>query len=438
MPKRIVIIGSGTAGASAAFSARKTDRTAEITIIDKESHSTYSRCGLPFAIKGVINPIENLVVFQPKVFASQKIIQKLSTEVTEINHQKHEITYRNITSDEPGKVNYDSLIFATGSTPSKPPIAGIGGQNVFVLRTIDDANNIVRSVKTVRSVVIVGASFIGLEVAEALKHLGLDVTVIEQRYLLWRMLDKEISQMVRQRLEAAGIKLIEDKNISDLNEYKNSMVVISTGVRPSVKLAKGIGVTIGLTGGIKVDKNLQTNLPNVYAVGDCAEAVSDLTGQPITIGLGTIAARQGVVAGANAAGKSETGPSILYSSVLRLLDMEIGSVGVTEYGIQDTGYRNPVSALIKYPSLPYYYPGGTDVHIKLIADKASNRIIGGQVLCKSGAALRVNMISLAIQNKMTIADILKGDFCYSPPVTDVWEPVMVAAQAINTKLSKQI
>jgi len=463
MPKRIVIIGGGTAGASAAFSARKHDRSAEITIIDRESYSTYSRCGLPFAIKGIISPIENLVVFSPKIFASQKITQKLSTEVIGINHQAHEITYRNILTDETSKLNYDSLVFATGSTPSKPPIKGIDNNNVFVLRTIDDAKKIVESVKSVKSVIIVGASFIGLEVAEALKHLGLDVTVIEQRYLLWRMLDKEISQMAKQRLEAAGIKLIEDKSISDLNEYKDSLVIISTGVRPSVNLAKGIGVEIGPTGGIKVDKNLRTNLPEVYAVGDCAESTSDLTGQPIVIGLGTIAARQGVTAGANAAGpcaegtgrehgkaertgrQDETGPVILNASVLKLLDMEIGSVGMTEFGIQDSlsrslrssGFKvSPVAALIKFPSLPHYYPSGTDVHIKLIADKGSKRIIGGQVLCKSGATLRVNMISLAIQNKMTIADILKSDFCYSPPVTDVWEPVMIAAQAVAARLSK--
>ncbi|MEK7309578.1 MAG: FAD-dependent oxidoreductase [Planctomycetota bacterium] len=447
MPKRIVIIGGGTAGASAAFSARKTDRTVrhggsaegmtEITIIDKESHSTYSRCGLPFAIKGTISPIENLVVFPPKIFASQKITQKLATEVTGINHQAHEVTYRNVLTDKTDTVGYDALIFATGSTPAKPPIAGIDGKNVCVLRTIDDAKRIMESAKSAKSAVTVGASFIGLETAEALKHLGLDVTVIEQKYLLWRMLDKEISQMARQRLIAEGIKLIEDKSISDLNEYKDSLVVISTGVRPSVKLAKDMGVTIGVTGGIKVDKALRTNLPEVYAVGDCAESISDLTGQPIVIGLGTIAARQGVVAGVNATGKDETGPAILNASVLKLLDLEIGSVGMTEYGIRDTGFGiDPVSALIKYPSLPHYYPGGTDVHIKLIADKETKRIIGGQVLCKSGAALRVNMISLAIQNKMTIADILKSDFCYSPPVTDVWEPVMIAAQAVAARLSK--
>ena len=454
MAKRIVIIGGGTAGASAAFSARKTDRTAEITIIDRESHSTYSRCGLPFAIKGVINPIENLMVFAPKVFTSQKITQKLATEVNSINHQTREVTYKpfavgngrehpqgahrtHITIGEAGKMSYDALIFATGSTPAKPPIAGIDGPNVRVLRTIDDAKSIMESAKSTKLAVIVGASFIGLETAEALKHLGLDVTVIEQKYLLWRMLDKEISQMARQQLTGAGIKLIEDKSISDLNEYKDSLVIISTGVRPSVKLAKDMGVEIGTTGCIKVDKNLRTNLPEVYAIGDCAEAVSYLTGGPIVIGLGTIAARQGVTAGANAAGKDETGPAILNASVLKLLDMEIGSVGLTEFGIQDSGFKiSPVSALIKFPSLPHYYPGGTDVHLKLIADKATKRIVGGQVFCKSGASLRVNMISLAIQNKMTTADILKSDFCYSPPVTDIWEPVMIAAQGVAARLSK--
>jgi NADPH-dependent 2,4-dienoyl-CoA reductase/sulfur reductase-like enzyme len=366
-----------------------------------------------------------------------------------INHKIREITCRNIVTNETSKLNYDTLIFATGSMPSKPPIAGVDNKNVFVLRTIDDAQRIIQYAKSVKSVAIIGASFIGLEVAEALKHLGLKITIIEQRYLLWRMLDKEISALVRQRLLDDGFGIVENKTISDVNDYKDAMVIVSTGVKPQVKLAKEIGVEIGSTGGIKVDRYLRTNLSDVYAVGDCAESVSELTGEPIVIGLGTIAARQGVVAGANATGSQETGPLIVNASVLKILDMEIGSAGLIEdyFSIPRNLSFKPISALIKYPSLPHYYPGGSDIHIKLIADKETKHIIGGQVLCKSGspegeprpnggAAQRVNMISLIIQNTMIVNDLLKSDFCYSPPVTDIWEPIIIAAQALTARLNR--
>ncbi|MDI6733447.1 MAG: FAD-dependent oxidoreductase [Planctomycetota bacterium] len=447
MPKRIVIIGSGTAGASAAFSARKLDRQAEITIIDKEPYSTYSRCGLPFAIQGIIKPMENLVVFPSKVFTTQKITQKLQTEAMKIDHQTRgggEVTCRNLLNDELSRERYDTLIFATGSAPSIPPISGIDkgwGGNIFVLRTIDDAKKIMQDASVIKSATIIGASFIGLEVAEALKHYGLSVTIVEQRYLLWRMLDKEISAIIRQKVSTEGIKLIEDKTVSNIDEFSDSMVIIAAGIKPRTELASQIGVEIGKTGGIKVDNYLRTNLADVYAVGDCAEYISFLTGEPVLSGLGTIAMRQGMVAGANATGKGgggETAPLILHSSVLRLFDMEIGSVGLTEDFIasQKTSQFNPVSALIKFSSLPHYYPGGSDIHIKLIAEREHHRIIGGQVLSsanpdKSGCAPRVNMLSLAIQNKMTTTDILKSDFCYSPPVCDIWEPITVACRALE-------
>jgi NADH oxidase (H2O2-forming) len=445
MLRKIVIIGGGTAGASAAFAARKSDRSAEITVIDKDNYSTYSRCGLPFAIKGEIQPIEGLIVFPSKVFAVQKIIQKLQTEVIQINHQAREMAYRNMVTDETGKISYDTLIFATGATSSKPRIKGIDNDNVFVLRTIDDGKRIIQFAKSVitatalrgRSVAIIGASFIGLEVAEALKHLGFETAVIARRYLLRPMLDKEISGFIKQRLSNEGIKLVEDKPVSDLSEVVGDIVIVTVGINPQTKLAREIGVQIGTTGGIRTDQYLRTNLPDVYAAGDCAEGISGITAEAMVSGLGTIAARQGMVAGANATGKSETAPLIFNASILRLFDMEIGSVGLTEDYIannKNLGITS-VSSLIKYPSLPHYYPGASDVHIKLIADKETRRIIGGQVLCKSGAELRVNMLSLAIQNKMTITDLQKSDFCYSPPVCDIWEPIVIAAQSLSARLS---
>lgn len=437
MPKRIVIIGGGTAGASAAFAARKQDKTAQITILNKEHYSTYSRCGLPFAISGVIPAFENLVVFQPKSFALQKIDLKLGVEAIKIDARVKQIVYQEIGKSGNQELLYDALIIASGAVPVKPSIKGVDAPNVRVLRTMDEAKNIVQSAQAVKSVVIIGASFIGLELADALKERGLNVTLIEKDCLLWRILDEDICRVVKDQAVKSGIEVKERESVGDIGAFGNSLVVITAGVRPDVQVAKDAGIEIGPTGGIKTNQYLQTNLPDVYAAGDCAESVSAITGEPITIGLGTIAARQGVVAGVNAvAGAKTTAPKILNASVLKAFGLEIGSVGFTQayYEHRAKGIE-PVSTLLKYPSLPHYYPGGADVYVKLIADKTSGAVIGAQTI-GPGAVGRVNMLSLAVENKMKASDLIKADFCYSPPLADIWEPVAIAAQSLERQLNR--
>ncbi|MFA5794336.1 MAG: FAD-dependent oxidoreductase [Candidatus Brocadiia bacterium] len=438
MPKRIVIIGGGTAGASAALAARKSDRQAVITVLSREAYPTYSRCGLPFAIGGVIPALENLVVFPEKVFAAQKIDLKLNTEVTKLNVQTKEVTYRQ--ADKDGIINYDALIITSGSVPSVPgPLLKVlGSRRYFVLRTIDDARRIMAQAASAKSALIIGASFIGLETAEALKEkYKLDVTLIEQFRVLWRMLDVDTSKLVYDHLVAHGIKVRENETLSDLSAVPESAVIIvSAGIRPETAIFKEAGIEVGPSGGIKTNEYLQTNFPDIYTAGDCAESVSGATGEPLLIGLGTIAARQGVAAGINASLPADsidrkTVPIILNASVLKLLGREIGSAGFTEEYFKKTGKISTASGTIKFLSLPHYYPGGSDVHVKLIADRSTGAIVGGQVLGQSAVGARVNMISLMIENRMTVSDVLRSDFCYSPPVADIWEPITIAAQALE-------
>jgi NADH oxidase (H2O2-forming) len=452
MPKRIVIIGGGTAGASAAFAARKADRQASITVLAREAYPTYSRCGLPFAISGVIPELENLIVFPTKAFAAQKIDLKLNADAVSLNTQSREIAYRQ--SGQDGVIGYDALVIASGSAPSVPgPLAkALSGKPHFTLRTIDDARRLVEQAKSAKSAVIVGASFIGLEVAEALKEkFGLDVTLIEQFRVLWRMLDSDTSKLVRDHLLAHGVKLKEGESLNDTSAIGDStLVVVSAGIRPEVQIFKDAGIVIGPSGGIRTNEYLQTNFPNIYAAGDCAEVISGVINEPFLIGLGTIAARQGVVAGANAALPLLAGlpaglpsdtpgreaPIILNASVLKLFGWEIGSAGFTEEYYRKSGKIATASATIKFPSLPHYYPGGSDIYVKLIADRANGAVIGGQILGQSSIGPRVNMISLAIENRMTVSDILRSDFCYSPPVSDIWEPITIAAQALERLLRR--
>ena len=444
MPRRIIIIGGGTAGASAAFAARKSDRTAEITVFSSESYPTYSRCGLPFAVKGIIPSFEKLVVFPESFFRQQKIELHKNTAVEKITPQE-----KAVIAGE--KYNYDALVIATGARAIKPPLRGIDAPNIFVLRTITDAQQILQFAQSAKSAVIVGASFIGLELAEALKSKGLSIIVVETVRTMWRTLDEDMGVMVTRHLGEQGIRIIENDALVKIEGtkiwFKNEtvsadMVIIAAGVRPESSLAKNAGIETGQTGGLKADERMETNIKGIYTAGDCAEVNSALTGEPILIGLGTIAARQGVAAGINAAGGDEKSPPVFNSAILKIFGMEIGTVGFTESYVsannQSAKYHwekfNPVSVLIKYPSLPHYYPGGVDVYTKLIADSATHRLIGGQIISKTSLAGRVNALSIAIEKKITVEELSRADFCYSPPVSDVWDPLAVAAQGLLRKL----
>jgi NADH oxidase (H2O2-forming) len=471
MSKRIVIIGGGTAGASAAFSARKTDRTAEITVLNKESYPTYSRCGLPFAIQGIIQPIEKLVVFPQKFFQSQKVNYLGNVLIRSIQTDN-----KTVVTESGDKYDYDTLVIATGATPLKPPIEGINLPHIFTIRTIDDAQKIISTkTRTGETAVIIGASFIGLEMAEALKIKGYKVTIVEAIKTMWRIVDADVSQIINQHLTDNGIKILEESMVEKITPdsvtvrhtiptqsvgttIPATIVIISAGVKPDIELARAAGLDIGPSNGIKTNPMLETSKTGIYTAGDCAESYSAITGEPIVSGLGTIAARQGVVAGANAAGAQLKSPPLINASILKIFHMEIGSAGFTETHLTKnippkparpkgrSGGRDPdrsvgtsgftpVSILIKYPSLPHYYPGGEDIHTKLIADKESGRILGGQVLGKSRLSGRVDMLSLAIEQKMTIKKLAQADFCYSPPCSDIWNPLAVAAQGLMRKIS---
>lgn len=446
MAKRIIIIGGGTAGASAAFSARKTDRTTDITVLNREPYPTYSRCGLPFAIQGIIQPVEKLIVFPQKFFQMQKINYLGNVVIREIQANK-----KTVVTESGDKYNYDTLVIATGAMPLKPPIEGINLPHVYTIRTIADAQKVIAA-KSGGSAVIIGASFIGLEMAEAMKIKGYDVTIIEALRTMWRIVDGEVSQLINQHLNTNGIKVLEESMVEKINPdsvmVRNTktkdvttipatIVIMSAGVKPDISLAKAVGCEIGTSGGIKTDSSLQTSKPDIYTAGDCAESYSAITGEPIVSGLGTIAARQGVVAGANAAGAQVKAPPLINASILKVFHMEIGSAGFTEAQLtKNTAHGfNPISILVKYTSLPHYYPGGEEIHTKLIADSQSGRILGGQVMGKTQLSGRVDMLSLAIEQKMTIEQLAQADFCYSPPCSDIWDPIAVTAQGLVRKMS---
>ena len=446
MAKKIVVIGAGTAGASAAFAARKQDRNCEITVLSAENLPTYSRCGIPFVIGGEIESFNKIVVFPQESFKSQKINLRLGTTGRALDIRDKTV---HLTNGE--KISFDSLVIATGAIASVPQITGANTPGVFVLRTIEDGKKILTSASPGTKTVINGASFIAIEAAEALERKGVEVTLVIRSRPLRSMLDEPVSKIVEQTLIKNGITIITGNEISAVlgdsrvqgvkvggETVAADMVIMCTGVEPDVRLAKEAGLAIGEAGGIRVDARLMTSAPEIFAAGDCVEYPHAVSGRPFVSGLGTVATRQGMVAGTNAAGGDLPAPPVLGATVLELFDAHIGSVGLTEASAKEAQFL-ALSAMTKHSSLPHYYPGGVPVTVRLIADSASCRILGAQIVAPSGAgvAQRINGLSIAILKGATAQELANADFCYSPPVSDIWAAEAVAAQALLRRIETE-
>jgi len=443
---RMVVVGCGTAGASAAFSARMKDRGAEIVLIGDEEQPTYSRCALPFVIAGEVSPPEKCIVFDEKRFRSQKIELIKPAKVVELDTDDCRVVCE--TGAGRREFGYDSLVLATGGYAAVPKIDGAELPGNYSLRRYEDALRIMEVARSGMSAIVNGASFIALELAEALKLRGLDVKLVVRSRPLRSFVDAQISRVVGEHLRKNGITLIEGAEIERIEggERVESVVVggeqilceavfHSTGTRPNVSLAASAGIGIGETGGVEVDEFARTSVENVYACGDCAEVEHSVSGGRVLSALGTIAMRHGVAAGENAAGGKRRVAPVLGATVMRLFGLEIGSAGLTEVQARDAGF-DAFSVQTKYPSLPHYFGGGEEVLVRLVVERKSGKMIGGQVVCKSGAALRVDILSCAILNGMSVDEFSNADFCYSPPCSDVWLPEAVCANVAVRRLKR--
>jgi NADH oxidase (H2O2-forming) len=447
MPKRIVIVGAHAAGVDAASAARKTDRTAEITLITEEKYAGYSRCGLPFVIGGQIPSFQNLIVFPPSYFQMMKLNLKTETKVTAIDAGKKTVE----TINREGKsetLAYDSLIIATGASSFIPPIKGKEKAGIHSLRTIEDGERIAQAVgQGARKAVIMGAGLIGLETAVALKERGLEVTVVELLpQILPQMLDADMAKVVQEMLQQRGINILTGKGVEEFlgtekvtgivagGEQINADLFISAfGVRANTQLAVNAKIDLGETKAIKTNARMETSAKDVYAVGDCAESTHIVTQKPALQQLGTVAVRHGKVAGINAAGGYALFTGVLGSAVTRLFDMDVGATGLTENAAQRARIET-VTGTISSKTKADYYPGALPIKVKLVAEKESERVIGAQIIGGEEVTQRINAISLAIQKQMTVKELAKADTAYAPPLCETWEPFVLAAEMVLMKL----
>jgi len=445
MQKRIVIVGGNAAGISAASAARKRDRKANITLITEESYPPYSRCGLPYVIAGDISRFEDLVIFPHSYFQMMKLDLLTQTTVKNVNPNKKIVIIEN-TDGKTETIVYDKLILATGAKPFIPPIRGIKKREVYTLRSIEDGRLISRQVVAGKRAVIIGAGFVGLELAHALSIRGVKTLIVEMMpQILPTLLDQDMAKKTHGRISEKGVMIITGKAVDEINgkekveevivgeeSYDADLVIVATGVRSRTELAIQAGLTIGSTKGIIVNQKMETTIPDIYAVGDCVESKNIITDQPTLCQLGTTALRQGKVAGINATGGQAIFKGVLCSAVLKAFDLEIGATGLTSNNAKKNGIKT-ISGSVRGKTRAEYFPGTSEIDVKIISDTSSSRVIGSQIIGIEGVAQRINLLALGIQKQVTLEELVQIDACYSPPVADPWEVVTLAAEMVLRK-----
>ncbi len=451
MVEHIAVIGCGAAGATAALQARKFNRDVEISVFNSEPYSQYSRCGLPYTISGKVGAFEDLVLMPPDNWGALKIDAKLGVTVTDIDHKSREIIFSDKSGE--GRQNYDALVFATGAENADPPIKGLDKKRVYGLRTLDDAKALSLEAEKAKTAVIIGGGLIGMEAAEAFHERGLDVTVVEfLPHILLAMVDPDMAEIVEEHCISHGLKIlnntaaqeitgkdspktvvIKNRKTEDISEIPADFVVVATGVRPVTALAEKIGVAIGTTRGIKTNEKMMTNINQVYACGDCAENLEFITRKPIAGGLGTVAVRQARVAGINAAGGDVTFPGIVGAKVTKLFGLEIASTGFTDE--MASRFEIPiVKGSMKGGTKPPYFIGGKELKLKTFYNKETGKLVGGQLVGEEDAAMRLNVLTLGIQQNIDASELFDFENCYAPAICDTWDPLVSSADAARRRL----
>lgn len=447
MPNKVIIIGAHAAGVDAASACRKKDRTAEITLITKEQNAGYSRCGLPFVIGGQIPSFDDLIVFSPAYYKMLKLNLKTETEVKEIDIQNKRVSILNRNGNSE-ILEYDKLIISTGASPFMPKIKGYEKKGIMALRTLDDGRKIDLSVKRgAKTAIIMGAGLIGIEAGIGLKERGLNVTIVEMLpQILPAMLDFDMAKIIKEMLEQKGISILTENRVEEIVGGENAtgvvageeninadLLVSAFGVRANTKLATEAKIALGETRAIKTNLKMETNTEDVFAAGDCAEVPHLITHKPTCPQLGTIAVRQGKVAGTNAGGGYALFEGVLGSAVTKLFDTQVGSTGLTVNAAKKARIQT-VSGAISSKTRADYYPGAKSIRIKIVVEKELQRIIGGQIIGGEEVTQRINALSFAIQKHMTVHELVKADTAYAPPLSETWEPLVLAGEIALRKL----
>ncbi len=445
---RIVIVGGVAGGASAAARLRRLDEHASITLIERGADVSFANCGLPYHIGGEIEDRGKLSVQTPASLRAQLAIDvQARTEAISIDRETKTLRIHKLDTDVEEDLGYDKLILSPGATPLKPPLEGIDLPGIYTLRNLQDMDRIKAAAESAQSVLVIGAGFIGLEMAEQLIHLHKDVTLIELVEQVLPQMDAEMVRAVEQELMDNGVRLLLGDGISgfsqgdgtvlsaQLNSGKTitaDMVILSIGVRPENQLAKDAGLELGARGHIRTNAHMQTSDPNVYAVGDASETFDPILGGPTAIALGGPANRQGRTAADHIVlgERARPYPGSIGTSIVRVFDVAAGVTGHSEKRLQqmEIEYGKTIITDFNHAS---YFPGATHLTVKVLWEKSTGRILGGQANGIEGVDKRLDVLATAIKGRLTVDDLEHLELAYAPPFGAAKDPLNTAGFSAN-------
>lgn len=456
-PLRIVVVGGVAAGPKAAARARRLAPDAHITIVEKDEILSYAGCGLPYYISGMVQDRRDLmatpigVLRDPEFFATVKDINVLNrTEAIRIDREAQELQVRDLDTGEMQRLPYDRLIIATGAEPFQPPIPGSDLDNVLQLKRVEDADRLRAQMREQACplVTIIGGGLIGMEMTEAFTECGSAVGIVEMLPHVLPMLDPEMSTLVEQHMRKVGVRVLTGTRVERLEGDENGhvakvvttsgsfpthLVLESVGIRPNVELAREAGLLIGVSGGVHVNHYMQTSDPNIYAAGDCTEKTCFVRGTDCFLPLGSVANKEGRVAGSNAVGHTTRFPGVAGTTALKIFDWNVGRAGLSVSQADELGI--PVlSATVSAPDKPHYYPGTKPIVLKLIAEKATRRLIGVQGVGEGDVIKRVDVAVTAMTAGLTVDEVANLDLAYAPPYSEALDVIIHAANTLGNKL----
>ncbi|PYS04663.1 MAG: hypothetical protein DMG16_02035 [Acidobacteria bacterium] len=447
---QIVIIGGNAAGLTAASRAKRIDPLLNVTVLEKGPHISYSTCGIPYYLAKMVSAAD-LVAYTPESFERERGIKVHNyTRVDEISPSRKRVMATRTDTGEHAEFSYERLLIATGVRSKLPGIPGTDFKNVFTIVDLQDALQLNEALQNSTRVAVIGAGYVGLEMVECLKTLGKTVHLYEREPHVLPGLDGDMAQIVEYELQRFGIRLsvsakvlalvgsddrvVGVKTASGLGIDPADVALLDTGVVPNVELAREAGVQIGLTGGISVNTYMETNVPSIFAAGNCAETFCAVRKRPVLHYIGTVAAKQGRVAGDNMAARRTKFHGALGTTVLKVFDLAVARTGLCS---EDAAAESmpAVSARIEAWDRAAYYPTARKLWVKLIAERESRRLIGAQVAGYGDASKRIDVACAAITSGMRVEELVQLDLAYSPPYGNLWDPLLIAAQAVLRKMS---
>ncbi|GAB2568997.1 CoA-disulfide reductase [Gracilibacillus alcaliphilus] len=442
---KLIVIGGVAAGMSAASKLKRVNPTAEVVVYEQGAFVSYGACGLPYYVSGENEDYTKMIARTKEQFHEQGIRVCTEHQVIKLSPERKQVMVRNLQTGQLFLDTYDKLMIATGTTPILPPLEGLSLNNIHVLKTLEDGITLREKVVQPehQRVVIVGAGYIGMELAEAMHQLGKQVRIIEQMDRILLPFDQEITDIASNHLKEKQLSLHLNESVKSFQgngqveqvttskgSYPADLVVMSIGVRPATEFLQGTGIQLAKNGAIVVDREMRTSVEDIYAAGDCAEVYHYVKQENTYLPLGTNANKCGRIAGENIAGAHQKYIGTLGSAALKLIDLELARTGLSEQEAKDLAIPYQVS-FVQAANHPGYYPNQTPIWIKLICEQGTKRVLGAQAIGNQGVVLRIDMFAIAIQNQMPADQLGMTDLCYAPPFAGVWDAVHIASNAIK-------